>query len=109
MRRGSRGWGGGGNGACDTSVKVWVGRGVIRENVQRKGPVGLSKSTDYVGMGCGEDVVDCVCRRDDAAATVGRGVAGLPGDDVACFFGMEGLKFFVSMYIGGQMVFFCAG
>jgi hypothetical protein len=66
-------------------------------NLQRKGPVRLGKSVDYVGAGGGEDVVNCVAGGDDAAAAAGGGVAGLPGDDVASFFGVEGLEWCVSV------------
>jgi hypothetical protein len=60
-------------------------------DLQRKGPVGLGESVDYVGAGCGEDVVNCVGGGDDAAAAAGGSVASLPGDDVACFLGVESL------------------
>lgn len=52
---------------------------------------------DYVRAGGGEDVVDCVNRGDDAATAAGGGVTGLPGDDVASFFGVKRLGWCVSM------------
>jgi hypothetical protein len=66
-------------------------------SLQGEGPVGLSESTNYIGAGCGKDIVDSVGGGDDAAAATGGGVAGLPGNDVACFFGMECLELCVSM------------
>jgi hypothetical protein len=61
-------------------------------NLQRERPVRFREGTDYVGVGCGEDVVYCIGRRDDTAAAADGGVAGLPGNDVACFFSVECLK-----------------
>jgi hypothetical protein len=67
----------------------------------------LGESADYVRAGCGEDVVDRVRRRDDAAAAAGGNVARLPGDDVACFFGVKSLGRCVSIWNEGLCGFVC--
>ena len=87
MREREEGGEGGGGG-------TW-GRG----NLQCERPVRLGESANYVRARGGEDVVNCIDRRDDAAAAAGGGVAGLPGDDVACFFRVEGLEWHVIMWI----------
>lgn len=68
-------------------------------DLQCERPVRLGESVNYVRTGAGEDAVDCVGGRDDAATAAGGGVAGLPRDDVACLFGVESLQWSVSMQI----------
>jgi hypothetical protein len=52
---------------------------------------------DYIRAGCGEDIINRVGRRDDAAAAAGSSVTCLPGDDVACLFGVKSLGWCVSL------------